>query len=94
MRIIIFFLLTVVNSYIMSRSLVVMRSEKCFDKKVNYLRKKINKLENIKRKIIDLTNDNFKIIKELIEEDFSEIKSLENEYSTEWDYHNETWRKT
>ena len=94
MRLIIFFLLTVVNSYIMPRSLVVMRSEKCFDQKCNYLRKKIKKLENIKRKIIDLTNDNFKIIKELIEEDFSEINSLENEYSTEWDFHNETWRKT
>ena len=96
MRIILFFLLTVVNSYMMPRSFIVMRSEKCFDQNhnLNYLRKKIKKLENIKRKIIDLTNDNFKIIKELIEEDFSEIKSLENEYSTEWDYHNETWRKT
>ena len=89
MKFIILFLITTVNSYIIPRSLVVMKSEKCFDKKFNYLKKKIKKLENIKRKIIDLTNDNFKIIKEIIEEDFKE-----NEYSSEWDFYNETWRKT
>jgi hypothetical protein len=94
MRIILFFLFTVVNSYIMPRSLVIMKNDNCVNQQFNYLKKKIKKLENIKRKIIDLTNDNFKIIKQLIEEDFPEIKTLENEYSTEWDFYNETWRKT
>ena len=89
MRLILFYLLTIVNSYILpkQRSLVVMKSNKCFEQKYNYLKKRI------KRKIIDLTNDNFKIIKQLIEEDIPEIKTFKTEYSTEWDFYNETWKK-
>jgi hypothetical protein len=95
MKLIIFFLITIVNGYILpkQRSLVIMKSDKCFEQKYNYLKKKIQRLEGIKRKIIDLTNDNFRIIKQLIDEDVPEIITIENKYSTEWDFYNETWKK-
>jgi hypothetical protein len=95
MRCILFILLTIVNGYIIpkQRNLIIMQSEKYFEQKYSYLRKKIKRLEGIKRKIIDLTNDNFRIIKQLIEEDVPEIRTFEEEYSTEWDFYNQTWKK-
>ena len=93
MRFILFFLISKVTSYIIPKQrYLIMKSDQCFEQKYNYLKKRINKLENIKRKIIELTNDNFKIIKQIIE-DIPEIENLEEEYSTEWDFYNQTWKK-
>ena len=82
MRFILLSLLVLVNGYTLPRhnSLTVKKS-KCFEDEIGYLQNKIRKLENIKNKMLVLTNQNFKAIKEIIEE----------EYSTEWDYYNETW---
>ena len=80
MRFILFSLLSLVHGFTLSRySSIIMRKNKCFDDECIYLKNKIKKLENIKMLI--LTNQNLKTIKEIIEE----------EYSTEWDFHNQTW---
>lgn len=81
MRIILFNLLFFVNGFNLLRTNSIILKKKCFNDEYLYLKNKIKKFENIKSKILVLTNENIKTIKEIIEE----------EYSTEWDFHNETW---
>lgn len=82
MRIIFLSLLTIVNSFIFPRhkSFFIIKNN-CFDDEIIYLKNKISRLENIKNKMIELTNNNLRSIKEIIDE----------EYSTEWDFYNQTW---
>ncbi len=79
MRIILFSLLVIVNGFTLQRQkpLFVMKN-KCFDDEIIYLRNKISRLEN---RMIELTNNNLISIKQIVEE----------EYSTEWDFYNQTW---
>ena len=76
-----FSLLTLVNSFTLPRRSSI--RNKCFDDEIIYLKNKIGKLRNIKNKMLILTEQNLKNIKEIVEE----------EYSTEWDYYNRTWLK-
>lgn len=81
MRFILFSLLALVNGFTLPKYTSIMRKNKCFDDEYIYLKNKIRKFENIKNKMLILTNQNLKTIKEIVEED----------HSTEWDFHNQTW---
>jgi hypothetical protein len=80
MRFILFSLLALVNGYILPKHSSIIMKNKCFNDEYIYLKNKIRKLETIRNKILILTEQNLKNIKEIVEE----------EYSTEWDYHNRT----
>ena len=84
MRFILLSLLVLVNSYTLPNhkyNSLLIRKSKYFNDEFIYLKNKIKRLENIKRKMINLTNQNLKTIKEIVDE----------EYSTEWDFYNESW---
>jgi len=87
MRFIILSLFVLASGYTLPRhNSLTVRKSKCFKDEFKYLQNKIKKFENIKNKMLILTNQNLKTIKDIIEEDI-----IEEEYSTEWDYYNETW---
>ncbi len=83
MRFILFSLLSLVNGFSLPKQPSIIIKNKYFDDEIIYLKNKIRKFENIKNKILILSEQNLKNIKEIVEE----------EYSTEWDYHNRTWEK-
>jgi hypothetical protein len=84
MRFILLSLLVLVNSYTLLihkyNSLLIIKS-KCFSDEYIYLKNKIKRFEKIKRKMMILTDQNLKTIKEIVDE----------EYSTEWDFYNKSW---
>ena len=51
-----------------------------------------NKLFKIKNKVIFLTDRNIKLMKEDYITSIKEIMNEDDEYSTEWDYYNETFK--
>jgi hypothetical protein len=89
MRIILLSLLVLANGYILPRyrnNIIFIKSttkSKCFDDEIIYLKNKLKRLENVKNKIEQIIDQNLNTIKEIIEE----------EYSTEWDFYNQTWNK-
>ena len=82
MRIIFFSLLFLVNGFNLPKYTSIIKN-KYFNDEYIYIKNKIKKFENIKNKIKNLTNENIKTIKEIVDE----------EISTEWDFYNETWIK-
>jgi len=88
MRIILFSLLTLIHSYILPKpkSRVIVKNKKCFDQEYEKYKKIIYLEQNyIKNNIKGLTNKNLETIKYIIDD--------EDVYSTEWDFHNQTWKK-
>ena len=79
-------LLTIIHSYVVPnpRSSFIFNN-KCFDKEYKIYRNIIYLKQNYsKNKIIKLNKENFKNNKFTIDED---------EFSTEWDYYNQSWKK-
>ena len=84
MRFILLSLLVLVNSYTLPNqkyNSLLIRKSKCFSDEYIYLKNKIKRFENIKRRMQNLTNQHLKTIKEIVDE----------EYSTEWDFYNKSW---
>lgn len=109
MNFIIFILFTVANSFTSSNQKSSrIKDNNCFGNKKSYLINRIKKLENLRRKIILLSDESVKIVKEITNENIKIIKDMNNEnmriingfiddeysydYSSEWDFYNETWK--
>ena len=84
MRIILLSLLVLANGYYLPKKLTIMKNNNSnLEQNLDFCKTKIKKLERVKQKIIDLSNQNIKYLQNILEE----------EYATEWDFHNQTYKK-